>query len=55
MRVVAELRRVNVALVCDELESPGELAGHNLLVEPIGEPADRGHPGVMLPHSREDP
>src|SRR6185295_12693797 len=45
VRVVAELWRVNVALVGDELESPGELAGHNLLVEPIDQPADRGHPG----------
>src|SRR5262249_8832982 len=42
--VVAEIRSVNVALACNEIERPGEPTGDNLLVEPIGEPADRGHP-----------
>jgi hypothetical protein len=30
--------------VCRQLERPGEPAGDNLLVEPVSQPADRGHP-----------
>ena len=43
MGIVTELRGVDVTFVCNELESPGELTGDNFLIEPVGEPADRGH------------
>jgi hypothetical protein len=52
MGVIAERPSIYVALACDKLERPSEVTGDNLLVEPVGQPADDGHPPPMVPHCR---
>ena len=51
--VVAELTGVDVALVGYEVESPGEPTSNNFLVQPVDEPADRGHPGACYRTARD--
>src|SRR5262245_38799398 len=65
MGVIAERTSIYVTLVCDEIECPNEVTSDNLLVEPVGQPADDGHPPECLqpvvrctwysccPHARE--
>jgi hypothetical protein len=48
--VIAELASVDVALAGNELESPSEPAGDYLFVQPVSQPADRGHPSGILSH-----